>query len=68
MHFNNVQRFTDGGFVVHRISGMLLSAWFDASGTMIDIEAFNLNRKPRRVTKRDRAIAEHVGAVIASTK
>ncbi|MFA5186999.1 MAG: hypothetical protein WC551_11005 [Patescibacteria group bacterium] len=63
---NQTHRFPDGSFVVHKIYGERLSAWFAASGTLEDIEAFYLNGKPRRVTIRDKARAEQVGAIEAA--
>lgn len=45
--------FDNGGFVLHQIpfNGGKLSAWFDVSGNLLDIERFNVAGKAAKVTE-----------------
>jgi hypothetical protein len=54
-HRVQCHRFADGGFVLHKITDPKLtgrlSAWFDASGQLIDCEALDRLHRARPVTK-----------------
>ena len=46
-----VQRFPQGGFVLHKCFGQRISAWYDARGILLDcerIDALERSRKPSR--------------------
>lgn len=52
-HRVQCHRFADGGFVLHKITAPnlvgRLSAWFDASGTLIDCEALDRLHRARPI-------------------
>ena len=45
-----IKHFSTGGFVVHKArfaeSALTFSAWFDAKGNLLDVEAFTSTGKP----------------------
>ena len=50
MYGTQVKHFTTGGFVVHKArfaeSKLTFSAWFDAKGNLLDVDAFTSSGKP----------------------
>lgn len=46
--------FSNGGYVIHRVLGQRISAWFDEDGKLKDIERINArgqSRKPAKATR-----------------
>ena len=58
-------RFDNGGFVIHKISvgKGRASAWFDASGQLLDVEVFNVRGVSQRVSKAVRAYVAEWGPI-----
>lgn len=59
------QTFSNGGFVLHRIPARncngKLSAWFDAQGALLDIEAFDKLGRAKRPSRDDKAHCVTIG-------
>ena len=57
--------FANGGFVIHKIRiepfAGRFSAWFDASGALLDAEQIDALNRSRRVTSRQRSRLASVG-------
>ncbi|MCA3186959.1 MAG: hypothetical protein INH13_25740 [Cupriavidus sp.] len=64
-----VKRFDSGGFVIHKIripeSKLRFSAWYDASGQLLDVEAFTSSGKPFAPFTISRAKSGPVGLELA---
>ena len=57
-----VHKFSNGGYVAHKvffwgISPMKFSIWFDAVGTVVDIQAIDKRNRVARVPQRIRDLA-----------
>lgn len=46
-----VQRFSDGGFVLHKVYGQRISAWFSPMGILLDCEKINSRGQSRKPPK-----------------
>ena len=60
-----IQRFSTGGFVIHRVNGLHLSAWFDKVGHLLDVEQYDKAWRPQRVSAANRALCATIGRVWA---
>jgi hypothetical protein len=68
-----VSRFTNGGFVLHKIqpqSGGVgnISAWFDAAGKLLDCERYNIAGRSCKISQADRSHLLLLGEVWKNEK
>ena len=63
-----ISYFTHGGFVIHKIpnGAGVASAWFDANGAVVDIEAFDKAGRIHAYSQALRSKVESLGRIHAT--
>jgi len=51
MSMMQVQRFSNGGFVLHKCFGQRISAWYDSKGILLDCEKIDSAGRSRKPSK-----------------
>ena len=64
---SQVQRFSCGGFVVHKALGKKLSAWYDADCNLLDSELTDSLGRQRRPGKSDLEALKRLGRIYQNT-
>lgn len=62
-----VSRFSNGGFVLHKIQpqsgGGKISAWFDATGKLLDCERYNIAGRSCKISQADSSYLNLLGEI-----